>query len=248
MNKIKIKILIFVAIVVIIGGVLLVLKTPFFAPKAAVDVRQNVENYLRANISKLSPVQAVLGGTWYVVSMTTDLVKNSGTVVYEDGHIKETKNFSYTTNDKGEIASLTIINSNDPIACTQEAKLCPDGSAVSRTGPNCEFAPCPTPAKSGITGKVTLGPTCPVERIPPDPNCAPKSYSTLINIMQAGSTKAIKTIQSDSKGIFGVDLDPGTYTLQALGGNILPRCPATSVTVASGQYATVNISCDTGIR
>lgn len=29
------------------------------------------------------------------------------------------------------------------IACTEEAKLCPDGSAVGRTGPNCEFAPCP---------------------------------------------------------------------------------------------------------
>lgn len=28
-------------------------------------------------------------------------------------------------------------------ACTQEAKLCPDGSSVGRTGPNCEFAPCP---------------------------------------------------------------------------------------------------------
>ncbi|MBX3218418.1 MAG: hypothetical protein KF850_40810 [Labilithrix sp.] len=31
----------------------------------------------------------------------------------------------------------------EPKACTQEAKLCPDGSAVSRTGPSCEFAPCP---------------------------------------------------------------------------------------------------------
>jgi hypothetical protein len=29
------------------------------------------------------------------------------------------------------------------VACTQEAKLCSDGSAVGRTGPNCEFAPCP---------------------------------------------------------------------------------------------------------
>ncbi|MFZ2150507.1 MAG: hypothetical protein WAZ12_01775 [Candidatus Absconditicoccaceae bacterium] len=27
-------------------------------------------------------------------------------------------------------------------ACTQEAKICPDGSAVGRTGPNCEFSPC----------------------------------------------------------------------------------------------------------
>ncbi len=31
----------------------------------------------------------------------------------------------------------------DPEACTMEAKLCPDGSYVSRTGPNCEFAECP---------------------------------------------------------------------------------------------------------
>lgn len=29
-------------------------------------------------------------------------------------------------------------------ACTQEAKLCPDGSSVSRTGPNCEFTACPS--------------------------------------------------------------------------------------------------------
>lgn len=30
-----------------------------------------------------------------------------------------------------------------PVACTMEAKLCPDGSYVGRSGPNCEFAPCP---------------------------------------------------------------------------------------------------------
>jgi len=29
------------------------------------------------------------------------------------------------------------------IICTQDAKLCPDGSYVGRVGPNCEFAPCP---------------------------------------------------------------------------------------------------------
>jgi hypothetical protein len=32
---------------------------------------------------------------------------------------------------------------NQPVACTEEAKICPDGSAVGRIGPNCEFAPCP---------------------------------------------------------------------------------------------------------
>ena len=30
-------------------------------------------------------------------------------------------------------------------ACTMEAKICPDGSSVGRTGPNCEFSPCPIP-------------------------------------------------------------------------------------------------------
>lgn len=30
-----------------------------------------------------------------------------------------------------------------PVACTMEARVCPDGSAVGRVGPRCEFAPCP---------------------------------------------------------------------------------------------------------
>jgi hypothetical protein len=30
-------------------------------------------------------------------------------------------------------------------ACTMEAKICPDGSAVGRSGPKCEFTACPTP-------------------------------------------------------------------------------------------------------
>lgn len=34
-------------------------------------------------------------------------------------------------------------DSNEQKACTMEAKLCNDGSYVSRTGPNCEFALCP---------------------------------------------------------------------------------------------------------
>ena len=41
------------------------------------------------------------------------------------------------------IARITGTVKPPPTACTQEAKLCPDGSAVGRTGPNCEFAACP---------------------------------------------------------------------------------------------------------
>lgn len=30
-----------------------------------------------------------------------------------------------------------------PVACTADAKLCPDGSSVGREGPDCQFAKCP---------------------------------------------------------------------------------------------------------
>ncbi|MDO8500186.1 MAG: DNRLRE domain-containing protein [bacterium] len=41
------------------------------------------------------------------------------------------------------IPSPKPITTPVPMACTQEAKQCPDGSYVSRTDKNCEFAKCP---------------------------------------------------------------------------------------------------------
>ena len=49
-----------------------------------------------------------------------------------------------------------------PVACTQEAKVCPDGSTVSRIPPSCEFAACPDqtinqpPVIYGINGPTFL--------------------------------------------------------------------------------------------
>ena len=141
-------------------------------------------------------------------------------------------------------------------ACTQEAKLCPDGSAVGRTGPNCEFAACPTgggggsilPYKSGVRGTVLLGPTCPVERIPPDPQCADKPYATTITVSRKGSNSVFATGKSDAKGVFELSLPPGSYTLLATGGTTLPRCSRADVLVTTNSYITTTISCDTGIR
>ncbi len=42
-------------------------------------------------------------------------------------------------------------NEIEPTVCTQEAKLCPDGNYVSRSGPNCKFKAC-----SPITGKKNI--------------------------------------------------------------------------------------------
>lgn len=46
----------------------------------------------------------------------------------------------------GGISYITwskFLSEPEPVFCTQEAKLCPDGSYVGRTGPKCEFAACP---------------------------------------------------------------------------------------------------------
>jgi hypothetical protein len=41
------------------------------------------------------------------------------------------------------IAWVNIVDKPKQAHCTQEAKICPDGSTVGRIEANCEFAPCP---------------------------------------------------------------------------------------------------------
>jgi hypothetical protein len=48
------------------------------------------------------------------------------------------------------------------IACTTEAKQCPDGSYVGRTGPNCEFTECPM-TKDEENDSVNLDNSCLVD-------------------------------------------------------------------------------------
>lgn len=38
-------------------------------------------------------------------------------------------------------------------ACALDAKICPDGTAVGRVGPSCEFAPCPTASPAPTSSK-----------------------------------------------------------------------------------------------
>jgi hypothetical protein len=65
------------------------------------------------------------------------------------------------------ITGLLQTKSNTSIPCTEEARVCPDGTVVTRTGPHCEFPACPI-----ITQAVTPSPiicggirglTCPGE-------------------------------------------------------------------------------------
>jgi len=43
------------------------------------------------------------------------------------------------------ILERNAIPQPDGVACTMDAKVCPDGQSVGRTGPSCSFAPCPPP-------------------------------------------------------------------------------------------------------
>ncbi|MBU6390149.1 tryptophan-rich sensory protein [Patescibacteria group bacterium] len=102
--------------------------------------------------------------------------------------------------------------------------------------------------QSGIVGAVLIGPSCPVERVPPEPRCAPKPYQTRIAVFrQTDRTYAVAFFKSDADGRFEISLPPDNYLLAA-GESALPRCGSVSVTVLPNQYASTTIFCDTGIR
>ena len=106
------------------------------------------------------------------------------------------------------------------------------------------------PPTSGVRGRVLLGPTCPVERIPRDPGCAERPYATTIQVIVVGSPQSAPyaTVKSDADGRYSIVLPPGTYALQPMGGQTLPRCETKEVTIVSGAILEEDLSCDTGIR
>ncbi len=69
---------------------------------------ENVEAYLKKNISTLSPTKAVLGGTWYVLYADINISLDTGSVTYEDGHIQEKKAFSYTIDANENVVNLSL--------------------------------------------------------------------------------------------------------------------------------------------
>ncbi|MEK7612282.1 MAG: hypothetical protein AAB407_02995 [Patescibacteria group bacterium] len=146
--------------------------------------------------------------------------------------------YLYTTQDVGQVA------------CTMEARECPDGSFVGRGGPKCEFAACPNEGMGGIRGIVLLGPICPVVQNPPAAECADKPYSTRLAVTAPNSSQVIREVESDINGNFSVALAPGNYVVaSAIAANVLPYCAASEViTVQAGIYKNVTIFCDTGIR
>lgn len=65
------------------------------------------------------------------------------------------------------------------VACTMEAKQCPDGSYVGRTGPNCEFTECPASAPAQPVMGTTATDTS--TRQIPNPSVGSSQTSTTIS-------------------------------------------------------------------
>ena len=99
---------------------------------------------------------------------------------------------------------------------------------------------------SGVRGVVTAGPVCPVERIPPDPNCADRPIEARVLVTHGGGG-VVASGSSGSDGSFEIRVAPGHYEVTATT-KFAMRCDSVAVDVAAGAFTDVTVPCDTGIR
>jgi hypothetical protein len=98
---------------------------------------------------------------------------------------------------------------------------------------------------AGITGKVRIAPTCPVER--PGKVCE-KPYQATITIRREPRDTLVARVRSSATGRFLIALLPGTYLLLPQNGHPYPRSTRQVAIVHSGHYTAVVITYDSGIR
>jgi hypothetical protein len=112
---------------------------------------------------------------------------------------------------------------------------------------NAPFSTPLPPTNSGVHGTVLLGPTCPVQRIPPDPKCADRPYQA--DFVITSSVGGTSKVSSGADGKFEQQLPPGDYTIApSNNGKVLPRAGSQVFTVQSGQFTEIQIQFDSGIR
>jgi hypothetical protein len=116
--------------------------------------------------------------------------------------------FMFALNKHTEKSADTIDSKvkTEKVFCTQDAKQCADGSFVSRTGPNCEFAPCPnktTPPQvvGGQCEYSKISGNCNILSLSPDNNIVKFNFSTIEPLPDNPLTKNIKGEHSDTMNI-----------------------------------------------
>ncbi|HLD39208.1 MAG TPA: cupredoxin domain-containing protein [archaeon] len=87
--------------------------------------------------------------------------------------------------------------SQQPTACTADAMVCPDGTSVGRTGPNCEFK-CPTNSISSSSGNTLSASTLPAPTVK-EFNVTAKKYEFIPGtiIVNKGDQVVINAVSLD---------------------------------------------------
>ncbi|HWH23797.1 MAG TPA: carboxypeptidase-like regulatory domain-containing protein [Candidatus Limnocylindria bacterium] len=118
------------------------------------------------------------------------------------------------------------------------------GAVAGCGGPETPPGSTPVPP-SGISGKVVLGPTCPVE-VEGEPPCV-TPYAALLLVLDTAGNVAGRATSADD-GTFRLDLPPGDYVVTPQSGDPFPVAQPINVTVVAGEYTELEINYDTGIR
>jgi hypothetical protein len=132
--------------------------------------------------------------------------------------------------------------------------VAPDGavSVVSETGQPVPPDAWPSPigaGQTGIAGVALAGPVCPVETVPPDPDCAARPVAgAVVLIRQAGGSEVARVVTA-ADGSFFAEIPAGDYVVepQPIEG-MMGTAGAVDVTVGEGLAAQVQLDYDTGIR
>jgi hypothetical protein len=117
---------------------------------------------------------------------------------------------------------------------------------VNTPPPDTQTSGTETPAPSGIEGQTMMGPACPGP-VQIDTPCPDTPVQATVTILDA-NTEQVAQVQSDLQGQFTVKLPPGTYTLQPEPLSVLQRAEPMTVTVVAGDFISVIITYDSGIR
>lgn len=99
----------------------------------------------------------------------------------------------------------------------------------------------------GIEGRVLAGPTCPVQRIPPDPGCADRPVAIALEVISAGGS-VVARAETGADGAFRIAAAPGRYTVRSAAARPLPALRPTPVEVPRTGWVTLELRADTGIR
>ena len=111
----------------------------------------------------------------------------------------------------------------------------------------CSLFATPVPTDSGITGKVMLGPICPV--MVEGQECPDQPYQATITVKDLNGREIVQ-FQTDEEGNFTVPLAPGEYILhpETPQGKPLPFANEQRFTVLPGEYTSLIVQYDSGIR